>query len=575
MSLLEKVALDASSKFLQTVLVIDDQAYAVPVDVTVPEATLGDESPYVPAEGGGDSDTEEFAPSESNDFDTQAVVKAFADLGMNCAVLAPASPDQSEDTNRLIRLAKRADIVVLDWVLRSADEAAAAGDGAETTSLPMLEQLLAEDIELGARLRLVCIYTGDRDLVRVVGALEASLGEIGPVRTDAARRTLFMGGAKIVVLPKAGGRSQPGLETVDFADLPTRVVQEFSDHASNGILSQLALSALGAVRDGAFRLLTRFDSNLDAALLTHRALSSGAATEKFALALIGDELAAIVAAERVTPSLADEVVEAVVGKLQVRKPDPMKTWKSRTSAFKSISKDDSLRAFIDGVDTDGKIRNGSGQAPTLGGSLTHLLVDSDDESTRRIAERVDLRFAALSSLSRDALHDAQGLTPPDLHLGTLVRIDTLTAASGAAPASDADPVASDSSYWLCMQPLCDSVRLEGPTRFPFLPLKVSEDHSPEFDLVVRSGSEYLRLNLGKRKFNSIEFFEMTPDRSLSVVLANWDEEWLFERSDGETLIWLGDVRLDMSHKLIGDIVNDAGRIGIDEFEYSRRSHARS
>src|SRR5262249_31951813 len=58
---------------------------------------------------------------------------------------------------------------------------------------------------------------------------------------------------------------------VSFADLPERVVIEFATFIQ-GLVANVALLALAAVRSNTYRILTRFSRDLDPAYLGHRML---------------------------------------------------------------------------------------------------------------------------------------------------------------------------------------------------------------------------------------------------------------------------------------------------------------
>ena len=74
-----------------------------------------------------------------------------------------------------------------------------------------------------------------------------------------------------------------------------------------------------------------------------------------------------------------------------------------------------------------------------------------------------MEFARLTSLRSQ--YDAP---PPVLKLGSIV-----------AHKRSGNPV-----YLLCIQPLCDSVRLDRSRKFPFLKLKERDRNTSRFDLVI-------------------------------------------------------------------------------------------
>jgi len=133
----------AALRFLQTVVVVDDHAYTV-VEEAVESASLGDESI--------DDEYESIDAPEALDdladpqeFHTEVVVEAFADLGISCAVLAPDPGEHEADMQRMEKLARRSDIVILDWVLNPRDRTGSTPNVVDQTSLGFIREILRED----------------------------------------------------------------------------------------------------------------------------------------------------------------------------------------------------------------------------------------------------------------------------------------------------------------------------------------------------------------------------------------------------------------------------------------------
>lgn len=578
MSAIKEGLRTVAMRFLQTVVVVDDHAYKPVVEAAVEPATLGengdpsldvlptplgDEATSGAESGAADVGLEPDAEA----LDTEVIVETFADLGMACAVLAPRPDSQDDDTRRLTRLAHRADILILDWIIRpsAAVENVHSGPAKGRTSLELLRAVLRADAEEGARLRLVCIYTGSRELAWILNQIADEFSEEFPgAKKQLDRNFIDLGNARIVLLAKVGVQEVSGLPTVPARELPDRVVGEFADFVTGGILPQLALSSLSALRDQAHRLLRRFNANLDPALISHRSITSPVETEQFILSLVGDELASLVASANVTDALADDEVLAAVNSRFVSR-DHAYAWNAFNAgaAEKRFVKDDAIKALTLGVEGE-KIRQGSGAKIAKNASRTPLLLDGLPDHVRKRARKIDLEFSALSSLSRDRAFDGEKLPPPELQLGSLIL-------QSPRHAGEQGP---EGRIWLCLQPLCDSARLTKPTRFPFLPVIECDEKSVGFDLVAFSG-EHRALKLDGLKFNRIEFFSFAPDLERSAVVASWrNDGWHFRDESAVDFAWLGNVRLDKSHKLINAVVGDAGRIGINEYEYLRRLSGR-
>src|SRR5688572_4618506 len=119
-------SIESAQRFLQTVVVIDDNAYSSDL-VEEPPASLGSEDLEEPASASAFEDSgrvgsdglDELDYVSAEGLDTQAIVRGFAELGMTAAVLAPnAGAPLSEDA-ALLKAASSADVLVLDWIIRA------------------------------------------------------------------------------------------------------------------------------------------------------------------------------------------------------------------------------------------------------------------------------------------------------------------------------------------------------------------------------------------------------------------------------------------------------------------------
>ena len=560
----------AALRFLQTVVVVDDHAYTV-VEEAVESASLGDESI--------DDEYESIDAPEALDdladpqeFHTEVVVEAFADLGISCAVLAPDPGEHEADMQRMEKLARRSDIVILDWVLNPRDRTGSTPNVVDQTSLGFIREILREDNAGGGRVRLICVYTGSADAEAILDKISAALGE--ELEGGAATRsghTIDLGSTRVVVLGKERQVPVGTIESVPSKDLPTRVVDEFAGFAAKGMLREIALDSLATVRSESHRLLRRFNGELDPALISHRSATSPADAEQFARNLVGTELGAIVLTAESAEVLTDERVNGYVDDSLAGR-ETAYYWKTLDGADPAqFPVDVAGKALKLGIDENERIRETDRKLPPRI-SRTPLLLAGEKEQVRAVAKRIDSRFSMLSSLARDPEFEGQGSPPPVLQLGAIVSNKVVSVDSSEASAEPDMRAAQDAPveeirYWVCLQPLCDSVRLTESTRFPLLPLKNGRSN---FNYVVEQGGDHITLEHAGLKISEMELVRFAPDPSLLTVRARWNgDRWVFDSQAGESYDWKGSLRLDKAHKLLQSVVTVAGRIGIDEYEYLR------
>ena len=139
-------SIEVAHSFLQTVVVVDDRALN-PVVGKLPD---DDVQPSVAHRGVvGGLRIPDYEVGDQHDLDAKRISQAFARHGLVCGLLSPSSSESL--TDELLTAARRADLVVLDWVL-DRDEGRAA--------MELLERLLQRDSVPGAeRLRAIAIYT--------------------------------------------------------------------------------------------------------------------------------------------------------------------------------------------------------------------------------------------------------------------------------------------------------------------------------------------------------------------------------------------------------------------------------
>ena len=230
-------------------------------------------------------DLAEPVDPDEHDLDAKKVTDAFARDGLICGLLEPTPGSGIDD--ELLKTARRADLVVIDWVLNRDNGAMA---------LSLISKILISEAETAERqrLRAIAIYTGQRELKEIARRIQEVLTSVYPndelVRHDDGL-ALTKGPVRIAVFAK---ENAPELSAdladrrVLFADLPSRLRKEFS--LTNGLITSVALAALAALRDDTHRILKVLNPSLDAAYLGHRsALPVPQDAERHAVALVASE----------------------------------------------------------------------------------------------------------------------------------------------------------------------------------------------------------------------------------------------------------------------------------------------
>ena len=240
---------DLAQRFLQTAVVVDDEAHMTRGGTDGPQAEVVAPSRYTPPSCPDDQGLDDRKPMHT--LNAGSIMDSFSALGVICGVVGP--------TESAMETMRQADIVVLDWLLQESDPRYA---------LKLLRGLLVGEADRNS-LRLVAIYTGEARLEEICEAVSAELkeAELGPAENETKTEISYRHG-RVVLYAKSGVNLVGPLRERSVAeeDLPELLVEDFAS-MTKGLLPGIALTSLSAVREGEHEILDRFCSDLDPAFL--------------------------------------------------------------------------------------------------------------------------------------------------------------------------------------------------------------------------------------------------------------------------------------------------------------------
>ncbi|NJO33330.1 MAG: hypothetical protein HC869_09495, partial [Rhodospirillales bacterium] len=238
---------ESARRFLQTAIVIDDQAMMgsvetiVPVRLEVPTGSLFNSEPEPEPQAAIAIAVEDRAAASSATLNAKLLSQAFLDQSMICGLYRP---DMGEDrVNRASGAADAADIVVVDWHLET---------GNSRPAKEIILRILKNDIDAKGRLRLIAIYTSQAGREAIATDLLAELEQDETLRGRFARSGSDIGNisTRIIVLNKRTTPEAADRDEVNEERLPERLIFEFAK-LSEGVVPSFALSSVAAVRQGA------------------------------------------------------------------------------------------------------------------------------------------------------------------------------------------------------------------------------------------------------------------------------------------------------------------------------------
>lgn len=531
----------AAKRFLKTAIVIDDHISA-PVEpneveaVEVPAFAAVEEKPAAAAGEASARPAEASAfPESPSDLPIKPLADAFLDQQIVCGVLKPTDSDEDADViSRAVKAADVADIVIVDWYLRGTDNQLA---------LSILSRILQGDQKREGRLRLILVYTSAAPLHERSKELAAHLAAEGiQCILDQKDDTLIRAeNCRIRFVQKLAGKHGQPIES-----LPELAVTEFS-RLSSGLLSNFALLGIGALRDTTHHLLATFDRRLDPAFVGHRVMLGDAdGARGLAMALFMLQMKGIL-------SLPNHLGSSLGN-------DELGAWFDDRFGYAEADehlKEHGLKkdAFRSGLLDGGLILKTA--HPAL------FLPDAQRLAKKgaEIEKEVSQEFARLATFVREF----QGFNPlpkdwlPTLTLGSVVRLKE----------------GEETRYLMCVQPLCDTVRIDEARYFPFVQLVNGGGVKNAEHLVIRDGLESVVVNV-ESKAGSRHYEKFEPDpisrtvRAKRIVQEDRLTGYSFYGPGNVEYAWIGDVDAMKAQRIAVDLSGLLARVGIDEYEWLRR-----
>ena len=509
------VPMTAISEFFRTALVIDDR---VEYDYSPLEELSTDETVGLSGEP-----RPGLVPPPADDetpVRPSALVSAFIDEGIVCGVLQP-----DEHESDLVALARRgartADLLILDWLLF----------GDDTRTIEMISAVAEANT---GRLTVVVIFTGAHDLRGVVERLTGT--------TDFEETHDFVlqcDNTVVLVFGKPGITLIGGEDwrTAEYRDLPARIRDDL-ETVFAGLMPRFVFRGVNAVRDSTPRILASFGSDLDAGALVHRALLPQVddAGPQFVRLLASDLEQALhdagVGDVWNIESVAESLAEAASG--------------GSPSALAERLRNPDNRVPQEVKDLDGESLAHEAIARGLRG--VGLGESAVDKAVDDLAAAFGNGVASSEALAVMMSSSDFGRTPPRLELGVVLRDDS-------------------GKYWLCIQPLCDSVRIKCRRSFPMLGLVEDEQESVA---MIRSPENKLipvKFDTAPHRLAMREFKRTSVD---AVIARGQSPDWRFTDVNGVEYLAVTRLRPELAAQAVQGLTSAASRPGFDSSEWLRR-----
>jgi hypothetical protein len=511
---------EAVTSYLRTVVLVDDNIFRQPtVAPTTTEIVPPRPARKTAFKAAAAPSKKTVSPSRVPDepiFLPHHLVASFAKKKIVCSLYQPANRSVSVGiTSDIFHICSSADIVILDYDL--------FGDGG-TKALGLINNLVSDSMqEIPEQGRLILVYTLDPNLTQVSNQILASVDSIpgvSAVPEDPLGLVLSARHCRISILGKPNHRLPQFVPyTIPEQDLAARAIQEFSAMAP-GLLQACVLLGLAKVREKSRTMLARFDSSLDAAFIQHNSLARSEGAFENALPLVMAELQSVLEDRLQSPLIPAAVLDDWVA--NVWSPSAHIVGSRGIAATRAQAK----ILCRDGHEATGLTISNAERLKFFSSSSTST---ENDE------------FALLMSTRGEYAQKRK-----QLQLGTIATFP-------------------NGLHYVCLQPVCDSVRLSG--RVPFLFVQLSQlKQSKNARVVIRVDDAYLELSV-ETKIASAALVSFAA--SGGIVASSNTAPHEFCDCDGKKYLWNSQLKWAHAQRIVEQFASELSRVGLTESEWLR------
>jgi len=531
---------EVAGKFLHTVVFVDDQGF---IERERPKKL------EKPGRGGGQEKDSQESSNRRNthELDAKKVIDVFASKGMVCSVL---KPDEGEDPLGIaIKAAERADVLILDWQIYDDD-----GEKA----MEIIGNIITSDLSENPRLRLIIVYTGEPNINGISEKIKEK--HCGTFNKNDGGFAFSQGHLRIVIFAKdgAGVPAEYSDRVTSIDDLSGRVIDEFAKITA-GLVSNVALESLAVLRDNTHRIMGRLGHEMDPPYLTHRVLlpNPGDAMDHV-VDIIASEFHSLLDTHEVGEKADIEAVRAwLYLKEQKYGISNLRIGTGNESVESEKLCDWVKNGFKGSKWLDEYVKRK--HSNTKEDNIPNKKEDIERKVYKTITEtfcaegvdatELDHRFAMFTSLKN---RYGRSESRPILTLGTILKSES-------------------AEFWLCIQPRCDSVRIEKKRNFFFLFLEVV-DGDKKFDLILEDEeNKFKKLKIHYKIYDSTHF-EFSSDGSDEQVIRAKEENgmFVFDTTDKTRFKWVSELKTEHAQRIANDFAAKLSRVGLDESEWLRR-----
>lgn len=533
----------AAQEFLQTVVFIDDRIYR-PGDESVAQAKKvappkARKMATKTAEQKASEPVVSQDAAEEHEYSPHDVLISFAKKQIICSLYQPPKKAKVSRSSDIYKLCLSADIVIVDWDLYG-DRGAKA--------LELIEGLIQQAVrDVPEQLRLILVYTQEQNLFDIANQLYEKItdsvgDEIVPLKEESGL-AFHSQNIRVSVLGKTG-RTRPEEwkeHEVSEKELADIAVNEFTKLA-NGLLHAATLLGLAEIKKNSRKILSKFNAKLDPAFLTHMAMSlpeEDASTH--IVPLLVSEIESVLEDALPHPLMPERLIQDWCHNLWKPGDHLKDIFGKKVANLQAVAETICLKGFQSAKEKHKDI-------PKLGNNdktrkAAKILLSADDDKSNHL-------FAHLM-----ASRTFYGDKPKELKLGAIVH------------------EMKDDKYFLCIQPICDSVRINEERVFVFVQMIKTDTVTTNqaSHIVVNSEGEPLELYYQAKSFKCFTAtFTPDPDSKQVISTNSSKGEPVFTDISKRKYTWIDQLKPAHAQRAVENFASDLSRVGLTESEWLRQ-----
>ena len=546
-----KISKEVAKDFLHTAVFVDEQAYFEKKEHVRKLLSPSREQTKIT-----DADVpDDISDQPTHDLDAKKVIDTFAAEGIICSVIRP-SKDEKLLSSPTVEAMKRADVLILDWDLH--------GDKGET-ALEIIQFLVSSDIDEDSRLRLIIIYSGEKDITNISDAVSDSLTseftDNNSFMSD-GDFTYIKGHTRITIYAKeyANVIDEYSNRLLKIDDFPDRLAEEIAE-MTNGLVSNVALEAMSVLRKKTHLILGMLGKEIDPAYLSHRALLPNPDDAM-------DHVIDILASEFHSVLENNDIGnKANINTIAVYLASKFKD-NSKVKLFFGSNEEEEI-SIEDLIDIERKGFLYSDWLDKFIKSKSPGLDEDKLETKKRKYEKKiekyltktftiegensaisDYKLSSITSLKK---RNGYLESPPILTQGTILK-----------------EIDSNDNFWLCILPKCDCVRIEDERTFLFLPLKKIKGEKRFHFVIEGEAGEFVKLKIDYSTYGLTGHNFKLEDSDDSLVRAFAENGSYYFRSVSKKFKWISELKINQAQRISNEFAAKLSRVGLDESEWQRR-----